>query len=210
MASAVERAKDWWEGKAPRERRLLAVLGATAVICLLAWVAITIRGGLGAIEKRNEETREALAAIDRHRVTMASQAASQKPVVKIPDAALSLDTYLNGIITGVGLPEPTYPGPKETQKGAYTEVSLKVSLKELNIEQLKDLLEKIETTNPLVATTEVKVKRPNFGDPNKNLEVDFTVVTFYKKKAGAGGAAPASGGSGGTGGAAPASGGGAR
>ena len=208
MASAVERAKDWWEGKAPRERGLLAVLGGTAVICLLAWVAFTIRGGLGAIEKRNEDTREALAAIDRHRLTMASQA-TQKPAVKIPDAALSLDTYLNGIITGVGLAEPTYPGPKETQKGAYTEVSLKVSLKELSIEQLKDLLEKIETTNSLVATTEVKVKRPNFGDPNKNLEVDFTVVTFYKKKAGAG-EAPPSGGSGGTVGAAPASGGGAR
>jgi len=210
MASAVERAKDWWEGKAPRERHLLAALGATAIVCILAWVAITIRGGLHAIESRNQEMREALVAIDRHRVNMASQA-SQKPAVKIPDVAPALDTYLNGIVTTVGLAEPTYPGAKETPKGPYTEVSLTVTLRDLSIDQLKDLLEKIETQNPLVAVTELKIRRPNHGDPAKNLQVDFTVVTFYKKKAG--GAAddrPAAAGAASTGGAEPAAEGGAQ
>lgn len=214
MAAAVERAKDWWEAKAPRERRLFAALGATLVICVLAWVAITIRGGLTAIETRNEETRDALAAIDRHRLTMASQAA-QKPAVTIPDTQLALDTYLDPIIKEVGLAEPTYPGAKETQKGPYTESSITVKLKGLNIDQLKDLLEKIETRNSAVAITELKIKKNSFGDADKNLEVDFTVVTFYKKKAGGGagaGKAPASGSgaSTGSGSPSPATGGGER
>jgi type II secretory pathway component PulM len=195
MAAAVERAKDWWEGKAPRERRFLAALGATLVICVLAWGAINIRSGLNAIEKRNQEARDALAAIDRHRVTMATQAA-QKPAVTIPDTQLALDAYLNPIITELGLPEPTYPGVKDTQKGAYTERAITVKLKGLNIDQLKDLLEKIETKNPAVAITEIKIKKNSFGDPEKNLEVDLTVITFSKQKSGGAGAGSGAGGAG--------------
>ena len=45
MANFTERAKDWWESKAPREQRLLAILGATLVVCIIGWVAMTIRGG---------------------------------------------------------------------------------------------------------------------------------------------------------------------
>jgi type II secretory pathway component PulM len=206
MAATVERLKDWWEGKAPRERRLLAALGATAAVCVLAFVAITIRGGLNAIEERNQEMRDALKAIDTHRQTQANQAA-QKPAVTIPTTQLSLDSYLNGIITSVGLPEPTYPGAKETQKGPYTEVSIQVKLQSLDIQQLKDLLEKIETQNPVVAITELKIKKNTFRDPEKSLDVDFKVVTFYKKGAG-GGAAPAASGAAGAGKATPAAGGG--
>jgi len=197
MAAAVERAKEWWEGKAPRERRLIAVLGATAVICVLAWTAITIRSHLAAIEKQNQEARDALAAIDRHRIAMASQASQKAPVV-IPDQPVSLDSYLNPIINDLGLPEPTYPGVKETVKGPYAEASITVTLKDLDIDQLKNLLERIETRSPVVAVTELHVKKNTFRDQEKNLEVGLTVVTYYKKKAGgAGGAKPGeSGGSG--------------
>jgi hypothetical protein len=193
MAAAVERAKDWWEGKAPRERRLLAALGATVIICLFAWVAMSIRGGLRTIETKNQDSRDALVAIDRHRVIMANQA-TQKPVVTIPEVQVALDSYLDPIIKEVGLESPTYPAPKEEQKGANTQVSIKVTLKELTIYQLKDLLEKVEMQNPVVAVTELHVKK-SFRDPEK-LDVDFTVVTFYKKKAGgeaAGGTAGATG-----------------
>ncbi|HTE56874.1 MAG TPA: type II secretion system protein GspM [Kofleriaceae bacterium] len=182
MPAAVERAKDWWEGKAPRERRLLAALVATAIVCVIAWVGMTIRGGLRAIEGKNQDARNALAALDRQRQTQASQVA-HKPAVTIPDAAIALDTYLDPIIKDVGLESPTYPAPKETVKGVNTEVSIKVSLKELTIAQLKDLLERVETQNQVVAVTELHVKK-SFRDPEK-LDVDFSVATYYKKKPGA-------------------------
>lgn len=181
MAAAVERAKDWWEGKAPRERKLIAALAATFTVCILGWTAMTIRGGLRAIEEKNQDARNALVAIERHRQTKATQE-THKPAVKIPETQLALDTYLDPIIKEVGLESPTYPAPKETLKGGNTEVSIKVSLKELTIYQLKDLLEKVETQNQVVAVTELHVKK-SFRDQEK-LDVDFTVVTFYKKKAG--------------------------
>ncbi len=198
MAAAVERAKEWWEGKAPRERTLLAALAATAVILGLAGVAMTIRGGLRVIETKNEDTRNALIAIDRHRQAQASQT-THKPSVTIPETAIPLDTYLDPIIKDVGLESPTYPAPKETPKGQSVEVSIKVSLKELTIYQLKDLLEKVETQNPVAAVTELHVKK-SFRDQEK-LDVDFTVATFYRKKAGAGAGVGGGAGAGGAGGA---------
>ena len=183
MASALDRAKEWWETKAPRERKLVLALGATLVICTIGWVAMTIRGGLTTIEKKNDQSREALAAIDMQRILKQSQGAGQ-PVVTIPDSPVALDTYLDGIITEVGLKSPTYPAPKETQKGATVELTIHVALQDLTIYQLKDLLEKIETQNPVVVVTELHVKK-NFGN-KENVDVDFTAATYYKKAAGDG------------------------
>jgi hypothetical protein len=196
MASALDRAKEWWESKAPRERKLVLALAATLVICTVLWVAMTIRGGLSAIEKKNDRSREALAAIDMQRILKQSQGAGQ-PVVTIPDSPVALDTYLDGIITEVGLKSPTYPAPKETQKGNTVELTIHVALQDLTIYQLKDLLEKIETKNPVVVVTELHVKK-NFGN-KENVDVDFTAATYYKKGgggSGAGGGAGAGGGSG--------------
>ena len=188
MASALDRAKEWWESKAPRERRLVLALAATLVVCTVAWVAMSIRGGLSAIDKKNEQSREALAAIDMQRILKQSQGAGQ-PVVTIPDSPVALDTYLDGIITEVGLKSPTYPAPKETQKGNTVELTIHVALQDLTIYQLKDLLEKVETNNPVVVVTELHVKK-NFGN-KENVDVDFTAATYYKKSGS--GAKPGSG-----------------
>ncbi len=195
MASALDRAKEWWESKAPRERKLVLALATTLVVCTVVWVAMSIRGGLSAIDKKNDQSREALAAIDMQRILKQSQGAGQ-PVVTIPDSPVALDTYLDGIITDVGLKSPTYPAPKETQKGNTVELTIHVALQDLTIFQLKDLLEKVETNNPVVVVTELHVKK-NFGN-KENVDVDFTAATYYKKsgsgsKPGAGsGSKPAS------------------
>lgn len=178
MASALDRAKEWWESKAPRERKLVLALAATLVVCTVGWVAMSIRGGLSALEKKNEQSREALAAIDMQRILKQSQGAGQ-PVVTIPDSPVALDTYLDGIITEVGLKSPTYPAPKETQKGNTVELTIHVALQDLTIYQLKDLIEKVETQNPVVVVTELHVKK-NFGN-KENVDVDFTAATYYKK-----------------------------
>jgi len=184
MASALDRAKEWWESKAPRERKLVLALGATLVICTVGWVAMTIRGGLGSIDKKNDESRQALAALDMQRILKQSQGGDQT-VVKIPDSPVALDTYLDGIITEVGLKSPTYPAPKETQKGTVVELTIHVALQDLTIYQLKDLLEKIERLLPFMhlATT---MPAKNFGN-KENVDVDFTAATYYKKAAGPGG-----------------------
>ena len=188
MASALDRAKEWWESKAPRERKLVLALATTLVVCTVVWIAMSIRGGLSAIDKKNDQSREALAAIDMQRILKQSQGAGQ-PVVTIPDSPVALDTYLDGIITDVGLKSPTYPAPKETQKGNTVELTIHVALQDLTVFQLKDLLEKVETNNPVVVVTELHVKK-NFGN-KENVDVDFTAATYYKKSGS--GAKPGSG-----------------
>lgn len=189
MANFSERAKDWWESKAPRERRLLAILGATLIVCLIGWVAMTIRGGLGAIESKNDRARDALSAIDLHRRLAAQNATPATKRVEIPATPVDLATYVDGIITEVELKSPTYPTPKETVRGETTELSFHIALQDLTITQLETLLEKLETRNPVVVVTELKVSHPNYREQDK-LDVDLTIATFYKKGAAA---APASG-----------------
>jgi len=196
MASALDKAKDWWEGKAPRERKLLLALGATLIVMTIGWVAMTIRGGLGAIEKKNDRSRQALAAIDSQRILNQTRGADVK-VVAIPETAVALDSYLDGIITEIQLKSPTYPAPKETQKGVFVESSTRISLQDLTVYQLKDLLHKIETTNPVVVVTELHVKKRTFGDAIDRVDVDLTVATYYKKAEGT--AKPGSGSGSGTG-----------
>lgn len=179
MASIVDKSKDWWENKAPRERTLIKVLGATFVFCILAWVAMTVRGGLGAIESKNERSREALSALDIHRM-LSANSQNSRPEITIPEQPITMDTYLDEIITGVGLDSASYPTPKEQNKGEYIEQSLRLSLQKLTIYQLKDLLQGIETKNRAVAITELHVKQ-SFGEDDK-VDVDMTIVSYYKPK----------------------------
>ena len=178
MAGTMDRAKDWWEGKAPRERTLLMALAAALVVCLLAWVANTIRHGLDNLDNKNQLTRSALTALEQHRVNQASSAA-QSPHVTLPPTPVALDTYLESIVKELSLESPTYPEPKVVDRDGGSEESFHVSFQALTIYQLKDLLEKIETRSPVVIVTDLHVKK-SFRDPEK-VNVDLTVATYFKK-----------------------------
>ena len=173
---AFEGLRDRWEGMQERERRLLVVLGVTLAVSLFAWVGYTIRDGLTAIEQKNDLARDALIALAQHRSSGGTNAKGGN--VEIPADGVKLSRYLETIIKDLGLKSPTYPQEKVTTKNGFSEASFSIRMDQLTVHQLKDLLEKIETKNPVVIVKEVKIKR--LRNDKEKLDVTLTVSTFKK------------------------------
>ncbi len=178
MASPiVDRLRERWEQMQERERRLVVILGATLAVCIFLWIGFSIRDGLGEIEAKNDETREALLSLTRFREAGGGSPAASS-AVQIPEEAVKLSRYLETIIKDLGLKSPTYPQEKETTKGDYTEASFTIQMGEMTVFELKDLLEKIETNNRAVVVRELKIKR-KVRDQEK-LDVTLSVSAFRK------------------------------
>lgn len=172
-----DRLRDRWEQMPPRERRLVTILVSTVLVGVAFYVALGIRDGLVDLEKRNQDKREALRAIQLYRT---GGAARTRSLVEIPAEAdvVKLDRYIDGIIQKEGIESPRYPQPKDSKKGKYIERTFKLSLPKLTINQLKNFLEKLETGSKVVIVKELHVK-VNFREKEK-LDVDLVVATYFK------------------------------
>jgi general secretion pathway protein M len=182
--AATDKLRERWERITPRERKLVTILGVTAVVLILGWVWLTIAGGLDSIDTKNEKKREALRKLDKFRreKAMGGGADENAPKVDIPPQPIELESYLERIAKDVGAEIPGYNTLPEAAKGSFQQVSTKVTIKGLDILQLKDLLFKIETGGGgAVIVEELHVKR-EFRDDTK-LEATLVVSTFYDKNA---------------------------
>ncbi len=179
MASTVDRFRDWWEVKTPRERSLVLLLGGFLIFAIVFGVALSVRGGISEIADSNAEKREALDSVRLYQLSAAGR--STKSQVKFTDVAVDLDSYVNNIVQELSLKSPTYPTPKTTEKGAYTEVSMEIRInQELTVAQVTELLEKIETKDKRVFVSEVEIR--NRSGKEDKLSLNMTVVTFKKAK----------------------------
>jgi hypothetical protein len=191
---AFDALQDRWERTAPRERKLVFLLALTFVFCIVAWVVMTVSRGLDAIEERNRIARNAISALESYRAGAGGAGGAGDHVV-IPPQPIELSSYVDEIVREVGAQSPAYPSPKTSEHGKIVESSMRVTLKDMTVVQVKDLLEKIETKSPVVVTRELKVKK-NFRDREK-LDVDLVISTYHEPGAAQPAAEPAAGGEGG-------------
>ena len=180
MAASFDGLRERWERMNSREQGLVTILGLTLVVSIILAMVTKITGGMDEIEAKNANSREALQLLAKHRAATA-QEGSQSSGVKIPDKAVSLDTYIEGILSSLEVPSPTYPSPKESTVGNHIELSFEIKLKGLSIAQLGDFLEKVETGSKLVVIKEMKVDR-KFNDKEK-LDLTVTIATYKNKTA---------------------------
>ena len=177
MAASLDGLRERWERMNPREQRLVVALSVTLVVCLVLAMVAKIKSGMAEIEQKNADSRQALLTLASYRNAKAS-AAGPGSDIKIPEKALALDTYLEGIISELELTSPTYPALKEEPVGDFVELSFEVALKGLNITQMTQLLEKVESGSKMVVIKELNVDR-HFRDKEK-LNIEFTVATYQQ------------------------------
>jgi len=190
MASLVDQLRDRWEGITPRERKLVLLLGATFVVCIVLWLGYSIRDGLDSISKRNGKMRQALVVLQDMRVHGRQKPAGEDLTSRIPTDPVKLETYLGKAADSVSLRVPSFNPRTPVVKNGYTTYTMQIELRDLDINQAKDLLQAIESGNPMVMVTSLDVNR-NFRDKEK-LDLKLEIST-YAKTPDKGEAAPGSG-----------------
>ena len=191
--AAVDRLRDKWESITPRERRMVVLLGVSAVVVLVLYVALGIRDGMVALEKKNARSRLALHNLTTLKSRPVVNATGDEAV--IPNEAVKLESYLYTAAGKAGLTLNGVNTRGTSTRGSYTVHGATVELRELTIHQATDFLEAIENESKVVVVTGLQVRR-NFRDKEK-LELSVEVSTY--SKAGGDGAADGAGSGAGTG-----------
>jgi type II secretory pathway component PulM len=191
MAAFVDTLRDRWDGISPRERNLVVLLGASFVVCVIVYLALSIHVGLSALEGRNARTRRALLTLADLRAR-GELNASQNDTTEIPSEPVKLESYLTKAASKVGITIPSYnPRPSTTTKSGFAVHAGQVELRELTITQLKDLLEAIESDSKVVVITAMTVSR-NFRDKQK-VDLKLDLATYSKPSEGGAGAGSGAG-----------------
>lgn len=186
FAGMTDRVFGRWEQMAPREKRLVSLLGLTFVLCIFGFIGFQIQEGLKNLETRNARTRAALASIDQHRDELsAGKVRGADPDVlatTIGDEPVSLATYLEKIANDVGLSLPeTTESTKPSKTGKFQEHTIDVTLRNITIDQLAMFLKRVETDQPGVVTQHLNVKP--YRSDHVHMDVELTIATFEKNKA---------------------------
>jgi type II secretory pathway component PulM len=185
--AAVDRLREKWESITPRERRMVVLLGASAVIVLVLYVALDIRDGMTALERKNTRSRTALAALTTLKARP-TEANSDQPV--IPAQPVRLESYLYTAASKAGVTLGGVNTRGNTPRGSYTVHGATVELRDLTLQQATDFLEAIEGDR-LVAVTGLQLRR-NFRDKAK-VELSIEVSTYSKAAEDAAGSGSGSG-----------------
>jgi uncharacterized protein (UPF0333 family) len=178
--AALDQLRDKWQSITPREQRMVVLLGVSFVLVMIIYVALQIREGLATLEAKNAKARKALATLTAYKA-QARAVTADDPAKLIGAEAVKLETYL---YNAAGKANVTLPGVNTkgtSPKGSFIAHAASVEVRELNITQIKDLLEAIETENKTVMVSSLQIRR-NFRDKEK-LDLTIEVVTWSKAAA---------------------------
>lgn len=184
LTSAIRRPAGYfaheWNRMAPRERRLVSILAGAVLAVLVAVVALLTAQTLAEIKETNEASREALAAIAKHRDEFQEAkgrmlAQEVRIGTEPPQLAADLETAASEAGFQIPQSEPRPPVPVGKR---FLEHSVDVTLRQVDLLSLSKFLSKLETGRRLIVVTRMSIKR-SFAEGDK-LNVSLTATTYEK------------------------------
>jgi type II secretory pathway component PulM len=173
-----ERARDFWDRISPRERKLVVFLAFALPLAAAIWLGLSIRDGLVTMEKRNEQTREALETVAK--LKAAGGPVAEDPGVKIPDAPIPISTYVSKALEKHSLKNKGSIDERRVSKNNIVTTTVSISVDDMTTDQLKAFLQEVETGEKVVAVTHLDVKR-NRRDAKK-IDAQFEISTYSNDK----------------------------
>jgi general secretion pathway protein M len=169
-----------WNRMAPRERRLVGILGGALVVALVVAVALITAQSLAELKDNNDASREALAAISKHRNEfLEAKSRMQAQEMRIgnepPQLAADLESAAREV--GIAIPE-NQPRPAVPAGKRYLEHSVDVTLRQVDLMSLSKFLQKLETGRRVIVVSRMSLKR-TFAEGDK-LNVSLTATTWER------------------------------
>lgn len=168
-----------------RERKLVFVTVGVAVLLAVVGIGSAINGAVTKREKAIAASKEQIVQMEGLRLeydaAVARQKAAENRIKSAPQT--SLMSFLDGALRDLALPKDDLQegNALPIKDSDFVEYTATFTIKELSIDKLMNLLEKIEgrNTGGVVKVTKLKVKT-RFDKPD-TLEAALTVSTWKAK-----------------------------
>ncbi len=170
-----------WNRMAPRERRLVAVLGGAVFAVLVAVLALLTTQSLADIRQHNEDARIALEDISKHRneyLDARSKMMAQESRIGLGTPQLAADLEAAAREAGIGSIPETVSRPAVPAGRRYLEHNIDVTLRQVDLLSLSKFLSKIETGPRVIIVSRMNIKRV-FADGEK-LNVSLTATAWER------------------------------
>lgn len=176
--------REYFERMAPRERRLVGILGVVLLVAVFAVIGLQIKRGLMNLEESNANTRDAL---DRLAERAAMQGVQRSPAElaaeSIGETSPPLGSYLEEIAKPLEITIREASERPVQNKNGFVEKSVDVKIYGVTLSQLARFLKQVETRQPGVVTQRIYIK-PYIAQREK-LDVELTISAFERAKKGA-------------------------
>jgi general secretion pathway protein M len=171
-----------WNRMAPRERRLVSVLIGAVVAFAVLVTGFIIVGNLSDIETSNEEAREALADIAKHKddyIEARERMRAQEVRIGTEPPQFAADLEEAAREVSIQIPETNEQPPVAVGK-RYLEHKVDVKLRQVDLQSLSKFLARLENGRRLIVVSQLHVRK-HFSEGDK-LDVELTALAYEKVK----------------------------
>lgn len=182
MSDSPSRVREWFEKLAPRERRLMGLLGGVCAAFLLFLVPLAVSLMLGSRRETNRALRASIATIKNGREDVQRRQAKREAVIaryanRAPALAGVLEKAArdNDLVVPESRDTPDIPHGKR-----YSERSTVIRLRKATMLQLAKMLEQIEQPRMPIAISRLNVRRR--GGERDSYDVELGVSAFDRSE----------------------------
>jgi len=182
VSGATNRLREWFDKLAPRERRMMGVLGAAGVLFLLFLIPIGVSLALGSRREDNQSLRETIHAVKNAREDVQKRQAKRDAIIA---------RYVNRAPALAGVMEKaardnkldlleTADRPEVPHGKRYNERTTVGRLRKTTMLQLAKMLEQIEQLHMPVYVSRLNIRRR--GGERDSYDVELGVSAFDRSE----------------------------
>jgi general secretion pathway protein M len=182
MSDPTSRVREWFEKLAPRERRLMGILGGVFAAFLLFLVPLTVSLMLGSRRETNRALRASISTIQNAREEVQKRQAKREAVIaryanRAPPLAGVLEKAArdNDLVVPESRDTPEIPHGKK-----YAERTTVIRLRKATMLQLAKMLEQLEQQHMPIAISRLNIRRR--GGERDSYDVELGLSAFDRSE----------------------------